>query len=333
MIRFGTDFSSDPDPMAKDAIPYISADAVRSACSMPQVIEAMRTAFRDLSTRDAAAPLRTRIPLAAGGDALFMPAHSGRLGRHTVKVASVHPENPAEGLPRVQATVIHFDSKTGRAMAILEGRSVTAIRTGAGSGLATDLLARPDASVAVIVGSGVQAETQLEAVCCVRPIREAYCLSPTPDHAARFAERMSERLHIEVLVGDRSVLKRADVVCTATTSTTPVLYLEDVKPGVHVNAVGTHRPDAAELGAGLVVAARLFVDQREACLAEAGDILIPIRTERISESHIIAGLGELVVGRIEGRVSATDITVFKSVGNAIQDLYLADLIVNNIKTK
>ncbi|HLE56467.1 MAG TPA: ornithine cyclodeaminase family protein [Rhodothermia bacterium] len=314
--------------MSKSAIPYISEDEVYAACTMKQAIESMRAAFAELSSGEATVPVRTHIPLQSGGDALFMPAYSPALGRHAIKVASVLPDNPERGLDRVQATVIHFDADTGEPVAILEGKSVTAIRTGAGSGLATDLLARDDASIAVVIGSGRQAETQLEAVCCVRKIQRAYCMSRREGHAARFANKMSRRLELDVRASsDRRVLRDADVICTATTATTPILDLDDVKPGVHINAVGTHRPNTAEIGQDLVRASRLFVDHRPGCLKEAGDILIPISTGMIAESHIVGELGEVVSGRVNGRLDASDVTLFKSVGNAIQDLYLAEQVV------
>ena len=314
--------------MSKSAIPYISGNEVYAACSMKQAIESMRAAFAELSSGDATVPVRTHIPLPSGGDALFMPAYSPALGRHAIKVASVHPDNPERGLEHVQATIVHFDSRTGAPVAIVEGKSVTAIRTGAGSGLATDLMAREDSSIAVVIGTGRQAETQIEAVCCVRPIERVYCIGRSADRAAHFAAEMSRRIGVDVRVAsDRSVLRQADVICTATTSTTPVLDLEDVRPGVHINAVGTHRPTASEIGADLILASRVVVDHKASCLKEAGDILIPISKGMISESHIVGELGQVVSGAVKGRTRADERTLFKSVGNAIQDLYLAQLVV------
>ncbi|HUF09095.1 MAG TPA: hypothetical protein VMO47_07240 [Rhodothermales bacterium] len=314
--------------MSKSAIPYISAEEVHAACTMREAIEAMRAAFADLSSGAAVVPVRTHIPLDSGGDILFMPAYSKASERHTIKVASVHPDNPERGLDRVQATVVHFDSRTGAPVAILEGKSVTAIRTGAGSGLATDLMAREDSAIAVVIGTGRQAETQIEAVCCVRPIERVYCIGRSADRAARFAAEMSRRIGVEVRVAsDRSVLREADVICTATTSTTPVLDLEDVRPGVHINAVGTHRPTASEIGADLILVSRIVVDHKASCMKEAGDILIPISKGMISESHIVGDLGQVVAGAVKGRTRTDERTLFKSVGNAIQDLYLAQLIV------
>jgi len=314
--------------MSKSAIRYISAEEVNAACTMGEAIEAMRTAFAELSSGDATVPVRTHIPLPSGGDALFMPAYSPALGRHAIKVASVHPEIPGRGLEHVQATIVHFDSRTGAPVAILEGKSVTAIRTGAGSGLATDLMARKDSSVAVVIGTGRQAETQIEAVCSVRPIERVYCIGRSGDRAARFAAEMSRRIGVDVRVAsDRSALREADIVCTATTSTTPVLDLEDVKPGAHINAIGTHRPTASEIGADLILASRIVVDHKASCMKEAGDILIPISKGMISESHIVGELGQVVSGAVKGRTRADERTLFKSVGNAIQDLYLAEVIV------
>jgi len=309
-------------------IRFISAGEVQGACSMKEAVEAMRHAFAALSDGSAKVPVRTHIGLEDGGDALYMPAYSSRLGRHSVKIASVHPENPSRGLDFVQATVMLFDATTGDPLAILEGKSVTAVRTGAGSGLATDLMAREDSGVVVIFGAGRQAETQLEAVCAVRSIERAYCVSRSTESAERFSAKMSERLDIEVRRAENlSVTLDADVICTATTSNEPILHLKDVRPGTHINAVGTHRPHATEVAPELVAAAHVVVDHRISCMKEAGDVLIPISRGLMTEADIAGELGEVVVGTVAGRGSRDEITLFKSVGNAVQDLYLADLVV------
>lgn len=289
---------------------------------MADAIEAMRAGFAALSNGRAVVPVRTLIPLDRfDGGVLFMPAYMEDETAYGLKVVSIHEGNRTRGLEAVQALMVLFDASNGRLEAIMDGASVTAIRTGAGSALATDLLARRDSRVAVIFGSGVQARSHLEAICCVREIEKAFVVSRSREHAHTFADEMSTGLDIEVKVADdASVSKNADVICTTTTATEPILHLNHVRKGVHINAVGTHRPHDAEIGKDLVAAAKVVVDQIEACMQEAGDILRPIRSGLIDESHIFGELGEIVTGRKPGREKEDEITLFKSVGNAIQDL-------------
>jgi ornithine cyclodeaminase/alanine dehydrogenase-like protein (mu-crystallin family) len=231
-------------------------------------------------------------------------------------------------LDAVQALIVLFDASDGRMTAIMDGKSVTAIRTGAGSGLATDLLARSDSKVVAIFGSGVQARSHLRAVCAARPIERAVCIGRSADRADRFAEEMAVELDIEITTSpDPAVARVADVICTTTTAVEPILGLDDVAKGTHINVVGTHRPTDAEVSGDLVAASRVVVDQLEGCLAEAGDLVRPIEQGLIDESHIFAELGELALGDKPGRADEFEITLFKSVGNAVQDLAAAVEIV------
>jgi len=300
---------------------------------MRDAIESMRRGFVALSLGEAAVPVRTFIPLEGfAGDALFMPAYSKTEGAYAVKIASVHKGNVAKGIDAVQALVALFDAETGRVVAIIEGKAITAIRTGAGSGLATDLLARKDASVAAIFGSGTQARSHLAAVCCVRDIETAYCIGRSIERAQAFASEMSDQLGIEVVASnDASVVSRADIICTTTTATEPILFADQLKKGVHINAVGTHRPADAEVAGEVVAASKVVVDQREACLVEAGDIIRPIEAGLMTEDHIFAELGEIAAGQKPGRENDDEITLFKSVGNAIQDLVAATTAVKNAR--
>lgn len=278
-------------------------------------------------------PMRTYIPLDKfEGNVLFMPAYSEGEGAFAVKIASIHRGNRAIGLEAVQAVVILFDASNGRISAILDGKAITAIRTAAGSGLATRLLAREDAQVAVIVGSGVQARTHLEAMCCVRDVAVAYCIGRSQERAKKFADEMKVDLGLEVVAADdHSVLHEADIICTTTTATEPLFGLADVSPGVHINAVGTHRPEDAEIAGDLVARSKLVVDQVGPCLKEAGDIVRPIKAGLCGEDHIYAEIGEIVRGEKPGRQNAEEITLFKSVGNAIQDLAAAVVAVKNAR--
>jgi len=305
---------------------FLSAREVRDALPMVEAIESMREAFIQLSSGQAEVPLRTQIETPDGkGTALFMPAHLPALGQMGMKIVTLHDKNPGKGLPRIQALVLLVDGTTGSPLAVLEGASLTAIRTGAASGLATDLLARPDSGVAAVLGAGVQGRSQLEAVCAVRPIRKARIFDIRGESARAFAREMGERLGIEIEpAGTPSeALRDADVVCAATTSTTPVFSDGDLPEGVHINAVGSYKPFVQEIPPETVCRARVVVDHRPSALSEAGDLIIPLKQGLFGEDHIHAEVGEIAAGRKPGRASPQEVTLFKSVGNALQDLVAA----------
>ncbi len=306
---------------------FLDAEAVRKALPMAAAIEAMRTAFAALSDGRARMPVRSSTSLTGAGVLLTMPAVLPDLGAAAVKVVSVQPGNPARGLPTVQAQVLLLDVETGAFQALLEGTTLTAIRTGAASGLATELLARPDARVAAILGSGVQARTQLEAVCTVRKIEEVRVYSPTPAHREAFAAEMAGQGPIPDRVlpvaSAAEAVRGADVICCATTATEPIFDPEDLSPGVHINAVGAYTPRMREVPTETVQTARVFVDHLPSALEEAGDLLIPIQEGRYQVEEIAGELGEVVLGRIPGRLFPEEITLFKSVGVAVQDVAAA----------
>ena len=309
-----------------DKFLHFSAADVRSALPMRDAIEAMREGFAQLSRGEVTLPKRVRLDAPREhGAALVMPCHSSALKMFSLKLATVFHDNPQRSLPTIQSTVLLADGSTGTQLAVMDGASLTAIRTGAASGLATDLLARADASVAAVIGTGVQARTQLEAICCVRPIRLARVFGRNAAAAERFAQDMSRQLGITVQRANSSAeaLRDADVICTATSSTTPVFADGDGPRGAHINAVGSYRPDMVEIPPATVGRARVVVDHRESALEEAGDLLGPLRAGLIQEVHFSAELGEVVIGRIPCRRSAEEITIFKSVGVAIQDLCAA----------
>lgn len=310
-------------------IRILSREDVRQALDMKQAIALMRPAFIALSGGRAVAPVRATLSIPQHeARALFMPVYLPDLAQIGLKVVTVHPHNAAQGLPFIHALVMVTDAATGRPLAVMDGEHLTALRTGAGAGLATDLLARPDAAVVALFGAGVQARTQLEAVCAVRPIRRAYVFNRSRDHADAFAREMSARLALDVQVADDpAVLQEADVVCTATTSLAPVFAHAHLKPGVHINGIGSYRPDMAEIPPETVLAATVVVDHRPACLAEAGDLLQPLARGLITEAHIHAELGEVAAGRKTGRTADDEITFFKSVGNAVQDLAVGSHVV------
>jgi len=308
----------------------LSHHDVRQALPMREAVEAMKRAFAQLSTGQAEVPLRVPVHVPRhNGLTLFMPAYLAADDQMAVKMVSVFNDNPARGLPLIHALVVVIDAQTGAPVAAMEGASLTALRTGAASGAATDLLARPDAAVAAVFGAGAQGRTQLEAVCAVRPIREAWVYDVDPQRAQAYAGEMGGRLGIPVHVAasPAEAVRRADVVCTATTSTTPVFDDADVRPGTHINAVGAYTPQMREVPTETVLRARVVIDHRTASLAEAGDLLIPIREGRMTEEHIWAELGEIVAGLKPGRLSPDEITLFKSVGVAVQDVAAAAAVL------
>ena len=304
---------------------FLSREDVERALTVKDAIPLVREAFVQLSSKRACVPLRTRIDVTERhGTVLYMPAYFPAREILAVKVVSLFKDNPAAGLPLIHALVVVNDARTGRPLAVMDGEALTAIRTAAASGLATELLARREAEVAAIFGAGVQGRTQLEAVCAVRPIARAYVFDPDAQRAAAFCREMGEKLSLAISAADSpEQLQNADVICTATTSSTPVFAHQDVKPGAHINAIGAYKPGEREIPEATVRVARIVVDQREACLAEAGDLVIPLAQGLITPDHLHAEIGEIAAGRKTGRGSDTEITLFKSVGNAIQDAAVA----------
>jgi ornithine cyclodeaminase len=323
-------------PIGGQRMRILSARDVRAAVTMPAAIAAMRTAFAQLSTGDAQVPQRLSLTQAARqAVTLVMPAWLPRGEQLGVKLVSVMPGNAAAGLPVVSAVVLLLDAATGQARALLDGTHLTALRTGAASGLATDLLARPDARVATLVGAGGQAAQQVAAICAVRLIERAWIVNRTKAHAERLAEEVRAWPDTvcprEVRVAElgeeaRQAVEEADVIATATSAHEPLFPGDWVRAGTHINAIGAYTPHMRELPSDLVARARIVVDQRAAALAEAGDITLAITEGAITADEIHAELGELVLGTRPGRSSAEEVTLFKSVGSAAQDVIVADLV-------
>ena len=280
----------------------LNADEVRQALPMRQAINAMKDAFASLSNRTAVVPLRTRVPIPSHQAlSLFMPAYmtSDSGEALAVKVVSLYPGNPARGLAYIQAAVLVLESNTGRAIALLEGSALTAIRTGAGSGAAIDMLARRDSKVVAVFGAGVQGRTQLEAACAVRNIETVFIFNPTLDKARKFAEEMgglnSIPMDIHVAKTAREAVENADIICTATTSSKPVFNDADIKPGTHISAVGAYTPQMQEVPVETVARARVVVDSYLTVMEEAGDIVQAIQAGAFHESNIHAEIGEIIL--------------------------------------
>jgi alanine dehydrogenase len=308
----------------------LSNQDIQRALPMHQAIEMMKRAFAQLSTGQADVPLRAVLDVPRhNGVTLVMPGYLAADDQMAVKVVSVFNDNPTMGLPLIHALVVVVDATTGAPAAVVDGMYLTALRTGAASGAATDLLARQDSCTAVIFGAGVQGRTQLEAVCAARPIEEAWIYDLATERADAYAAEMSERLSISVRVAKSpaEAVRRADVICTATTASKPVFQDEHVQPGTHINAVGAYTPQMQEIPPGTVLRAKVVIDHRESSMAEAGDLLIPLGQGLMTEGHIYAELGEIAAGTKPGRTSPQEITFFKSVGVAVQDVAAAGAVL------
>ncbi len=304
----------------------LSSDSVRAAIDMPVAIDVMREAFGALAAGEATVPVRVVLET-SHGVSLFMPAHLKERDSAGVKIVSVNEGNAQSGLPVIHAVVIVLDTLTGCPIALMDGTWLTALRTGAVGGLAADLLARKDAATVALFGAGVQARTQLEAVRCVRDITEVRVVSRTTKSAQDLVGELSGVDAISLDDPDEAVAG-ADIIITATSSSTPVFNGALVGPGTHVTGVGSFTTEMREVDATLVERARVIVDHKEAALEEAGDIVGPIRDGLISEDVIAGEIGDIVLGRIAGRTEPEEITYFKSVGNAVQDVAVAARVLS-----
>ena len=317
----------------------LSKEEVRQALPMREAIDAVKEAYRALSAGRAEVPLRLSLPVAPhDGVSLFMPAFvGGEEEALAVKVVSVFPHNPERGMPTIYAAVLVLEPDTGRPVALLEGGMLTALRTGAASGAATDVLARRDSRVLAVFGAGTQGRTQAEAVCTVRPIERVWVYDISRERAEAFAAEMAGfgpiPQDVRVAETPREAVREADVICTATISSKPVFDDADLKPGVHINGIGAYTPQMAEVPPETVARALVVVDSREAALAEAGDLIQPIEAGIITPEHIHAELGDILLGRTEGRTAADQITFFKSVGVAVQDAMASLAAVRNAKAQ
>ena len=303
---------------------------VASVLQMKDCMIAVEQAFAELSAGTAVLPLRTAIS-PPDGLSLYMPAYLKKMNALACKVVTVYKNNPAKhNLPTTIGKVLLQDPATGDVICIMNGGYLTAVRTGAASGVATKYLARDDkGQVAGILGAGVQAKMQLWAVCEARDISKAYVYDVSDAAADAFITEMGSKLNLEI-VKARSVdeLLQADILCTATSSPTPLFDGSKVREGTHINGIGSHTPTARELDSTIVKRSKFVGDSREACFKEAGDIMIPVNAGEIPESHFYAELGEIITGTKKGRETDKEITLFKSNGLAIQDTATALLVYN-----
>jgi ornithine cyclodeaminase/alanine dehydrogenase len=313
----------------------LDRDDVISVLQMKDCIDAMEAAFVELAHGTAELPLRINIK-PPGGLCLYMPAYLREMNALACKVVSVYKDNPVKhNVPTTIGKVLLQNPQTGEVICIMDGGYLTAVRTGAVSGLATKFLARQAADQTVgIFGAGVQARMQLWAVSEVRKIARALVYDIQGEAAKAFAEEMSETLSLPVEpVKSAEACLEADILCTATSSASPIFDGKKVREGTHINAIGSHSPKARELDTAIVKRSMLIADSREACLSEAGDIMIPIESRSIKASHIHADLAEIVSHKVSGRTTGEQITLFKSNGLAIQDAATAKLVFESARAK
>lgn len=303
---------------------------VETLLPMPACVEVMAEALSALARGQVHQPLRTVIrPPGAAGLMGLMPAYQGgERAAFGLKAVCVFPGNPARGKDAHQGAVLLFSAETGEALALLNASAVTAIRTAAVSGVATRLLARAEAGELAIVGAGVQARAHLAAMASVRPIRRARVASRRRDSARRFAAELAPHYDfpIEPVDSVEAAVRGADLVVTATTAAEPILERGWIAPGAHLNVVGSSVPTAREVDTATMAAASLFVDRRESTLNEAGDYLFAAREGAVGPAHIRAEIGEVLIGARPGRTAPDEITLFKSLGLAIEDLAAAEYV-------
>jgi alanine dehydrogenase len=314
----------------------LSRKDLRQLLTMADVIEAVERGFRAYKSGKCAVPVRMPVKIEkAEGIFLFMPSYLEKEGFFGTKIVSVFPRNIEKKLSTIQAAYLLNDPTTGELLSLMDGILLTAMRTGATSALATKYLSRKNAETLGIIGAGAQAPFQAEAVAEVRSIRKILVHDKDQRAADDFSRTVYEHLKIPVsiMATARDVVTGSDILVTVTTSTVPVFDGQDLKTGTHINAVGAYTPEMRELDDLTVGKSKIVVDTYEGCMAEAGDLLIPIRNGKLSKENIYADLGEIVLGQKPARTREDEITLFESVGFALEDLVVASLAYGRASEK
>lgn len=316
----------------------LNADEVKASMAMEEAVAATKEAMAIYAANKALVPLRSNLD-AAKGQALFMPGLAEEADALGVKIVSVYPDNPARNLPAIAATMVLLDTETGMVKGLMDGTELTRMRTGALSGAATDLLARKDAKVFLLIGTGGQAMRQLEAVLAVRGIETAYIFNRKQEKAEAFVASAKDELASYgaalVPVSDLDpVTGEADIITAVTTAKTPVFDGTKVKPGCHINGVGAYTPDMIELPSEIVVRAdKIFVDTVEGVLNEAGDMMKPIKDGLVPREKIANEIGDVILEKLPGRERDDEITLFKTTGSAVYDVVVAEKIFHLAEEK
>jgi alanine dehydrogenase len=307
----------------------LSEGQVKSLIDIDELIAALENAHVQYSTGKAVMPVRLVVPLPQiHGRITSMPGFLNEDKALAMKVVTYFQDNPKQNLPAILGTIMLFSAETGKMIAVMDGSFITGIRTACASAMATKILANAETPVLGILGAGVQGRAHIQALTRVRQIERIKIYSPSGASAAAIKNELepSVKIPIDVAASAEGAVRDADLLVTGTTAKEPITKSEWLKPGVHINAVGSHRPDDREIDSATVARAKVVVDSREAIMAECGDILLAIRDKAISEAHIHGEIGEILAGTRAGRSSANEITLYKSVGIAIQDVATANLV-------
>jgi len=307
----------------------LSEAQVRSLIDIEELIAALEQAHIQYSTGKAVMPVRLVVPLPQiQGRITSMPGYLSEDKALGMKVVTYFQNNPKQNLPAILATVMLFSAETGKVIAVMDGSYITAIRTACASAMTTRALASRETPVLGILGAGVQARAHIQALCRVRKLNRIKLYSPSGTRAAEVKKNLEPEVgvDIDVVNSAEDTVRDSDLVVTATTAQQPILKSEWLKPGAHVNAVGSHRPDSREIDGPTVARSKVVVDSRDAIIAECGDILLAIKEKSITEKDIPAEIGEVLAGVKPGRSSATEVTLYKSVGIAVQDVATAQLV-------
>ena len=314
---------------------------ISSMITMSDIIEADKKALSIYSSHKSNIPLRSNLDIPEyKGQCLFMNGYAAPAKALGVKIVSVYPENINKNLTSVPATMVLVDAETGVVNSLIDGTYLTRLRTGAISGLATDILSRKDSKILALFGTGGQAVTQLEAVLTVRKIEEVRVFDIFQDRAKEFAKKMSEKFskkfNVKIIAAESSdkAIENADIITTVTTSKKPVFDANKVKKNVHINGVGSYTPDMQEIPEDILVKAnKIYVDTRDGAINESGDLITPIKKGLIKKEKINGELGEVINGQIKGRENDDEMTFFKTTGSAVLDLVAAQKIYEMAKTK
>ena len=322
-------------------ITVLKQNDIENVFNMKDAIVAAKDALEFYSKGASNIPLRINIDIPKEkGQSLYMPGYVEEADALGVKIVSMYPENKNKGLDSVLSTMVLKNSKTGEICSILDGTYLTQLRTGAVSGAATDLLARQDASIFALIGTGGQAESQLEAILNVRDIKEVRVYGRDKEKAEKFVDKVKEKLEnqfdFKIFATDSSkeAIENADIITCVTTSKNPVFDGKYVKKGAHINGVGSYTPDMQEIDPYVLINGdKIYVDTRDGVLNESGDFIIPIKENQFSESDVTGELGELILGKIKGRENEDEITIFKTVGSGVLDVVTAKRIYDKAVEK
>lgn len=304
----------------------LSLEEVKQSITMPEAIDAMERAFIQLAQQKVQLPLRTAIPVEHSGLTLTMPAYLEEEKILGLKVVSVFPTNVDLHKPSINGVILLLNAVTGEPLMLMDAGYLTALRTGAVSGLATKYFAQDKSSVVAMIGAGAQAITQLEAVAAVRPIERVMVWSRQLENTKQFAKKISAHYEVQVCESLSLAIKQADIICTATGSTEPLVHLSDLKPHTHINAIGSHHPSMHEISGDVLEQSVVIVDQLEAAMKEAGEIISALEQGQLQQKSIIE-LGSWLIKK--GPDVKDQLTVFKSVGLALQDLSVAQVVYDN----